>query len=174
MSLVYVLRCMNAKTNNFVYYVGRTDHFHDRMTSHFGGRGSQWTKEHKPYDVVYQKKSTDPFDEDLITLKYMERHGIDNVRGGSFSSPNLYPSTIRFISRMLANATGKSYHCKPELHFNPKFNDSNQNFPENHFKIWTKEDKKTLKEETEKGTSVEEIAKMLKRSIRAIRMRSDK
>lgn len=165
MSIVYVLRCINAKSNRHVYYVGRTDHFRDRMTSHYGGRGSQWTKQHKPQDVIFLKKSTDLYDEDLITLKYMEKHGIENVRGGSFSNPKLFSSQLRVISRMLANATGKSFYCKPILHYNP-----NQEYPENHYKVWTKEDKDKLGIETDKGTTVEEIAQMLKRTIRAVNM----
>lgn len=173
MSLVYVLRCIDVASNKPVYYVGRTNHFRDRMTSHFGGRGSQWTKRYPPQEVIYQKMCTDPYDEDLITLRYMERHGIENVRGGSFSNPKLFPSQLYVISRMIANATGKSFYCKPNLHYNPNFS-QNQEYPENHYKVWTKEDKETFKEETAKGTMVEEIAKLLKRTVKAVEMRLQK
>lgn len=172
MSIVYVLRCINPTTSQPKFYIGRTDHFHDRMTSHFGGRGSQWTKLYKPQDVVYQKKSTDPFEEDILTLKYMEKHGIENVRGGSFANPKLFPSQLFVISRMLLNATGKSFYCKPEMHFNPNFD--HKKYPENHYKTWTTEEKEKLQEEKEKGTQVEEIARILKRTTKSVIMQMEK
>ena len=166
MSLVYVIRCAGDK-----FYVGKTNCYHERMTSHFGGRGSQWTKLHKPIEAIYTKQNAGEFDEDMITLKYMARYGIENVRGGSFANPKLFPSQLWVISRMLATATGKSFHCSPTFHFNP---DNKKTFPENHYKSWTPEEKGKLNEEVNKGSTIDEIAQILKRTSRAIKMRLEK
>lgn len=43
----------------------------------------------------------DSFDEDKYTLKYMEKEGIDNVRGGSFSQIELSDEQIKLINQMI-------------------------------------------------------------------------
>lgn len=76
---VYVLRCQDD-----TFYVGITYHFNFRMSQHWSGNGSRWTKLHPPLDVhevIYPAKTED---ENNKTLELIERYGRDKVRGGSY------------------------------------------------------------------------------------------
>jgi predicted GIY-YIG superfamily endonuclease len=76
---VYVLRLINDK-----YYIGYTEHYCDRMHSHFSGQGSEWTKENKPVAIhkVYNNVNLS-FENDL-TKMYMIIFGYSIVRGGDY------------------------------------------------------------------------------------------
>lgn len=76
MSTIYILKCQGNK-----YYVGKTDDPEDRISQHFSGFGSEWTKRHPPQRVLEVIEGCDEFDEDKYTLKSMQKYGIDNVRG---------------------------------------------------------------------------------------------
>lgn len=43
----YVLSLENGN-----YYVGITNNFNERINQHLSGKGSSWTKKHKPIDVI--------------------------------------------------------------------------------------------------------------------------
>lgn len=55
-----------------------------RLESHFISNGSSWTKKYIPIKVIELIPDCDDYDEDKYTLKYMQKYGINNVRGGSF------------------------------------------------------------------------------------------
>ena len=78
---IYILLCNNNK-----YYVGKTkNNINKRLTQHFNGTGSLWTKKYKPIELIEEINNCDEFDEDKYVKKYMSIYGIDNVRGGSYS-----------------------------------------------------------------------------------------
>jgi hypothetical protein len=79
MLYIYVL-----ELTKYNYYVGKTTNHDFRLESHFDANGSAWTKKFKPLKVIELIDGCDSFDEDKYTLKYMEKYGINNVRGGSF------------------------------------------------------------------------------------------
>ena len=89
----------------------------------------------------------------------MKKYGIQNVRGGSFTSPVLQISEINIVQKMLKTATGKSYYCKYLL---PEY------YPENHYKNWSKEEDQIIIDEWKKHKSIDKIAKLLKRSNNAV------
>ena len=75
---VYVLRLEHGK-----YYVGKTQNKNARLLSHFAGIGSAWTQKYHPIAVDVLYPNCDAFDEDKYTKIYMQRRGIEHVRGGA-------------------------------------------------------------------------------------------
>lgn len=113
MVTIYVLRLAKGK-----YYVGRTTRLAFRLNDHWAkGGGSVWTKMYPPKEVEALYPGCDVFDEDKITLKYMSKHGITNVRGGSFCQSKLPPDTRGVLERMLQGASDKCYNCGETGHF---------------------------------------------------------
>ena len=108
MVFIYVL-----KLNDDKYYVGKTNDLRSRVTQHFDGNGSYWTKKYKPLDMIEIIKDVDDFAEDATVLRYMSKYGIDNVRGGSFSQEINYDIVLTLIR----GATGKCFKCGSDQHF---------------------------------------------------------
>jgi len=99
------------------YYIGKTNDPDIRLDSHFNSNGSEWTKIYKPIKVYELISNCDSYDEDKYTLKYMEKEGIDNVRGGSFSQIKLSDEQIKLINQMLKGASDKCFNCGKSGHF---------------------------------------------------------
>lgn len=112
MTHIYILQLVDNK-----YYIGRTANPNIRLEQHFKSNGSRWTKKYKPIKVIDLISNADIFDEDKYTLKYMNLYGIDNVRGGSFSSIKLSNQNIKIIEKMLNNANDKCFLCHESGHF---------------------------------------------------------
>jgi hypothetical protein len=90
-NVMYVLKCQHGK-----FYVGRCvpRHLHARLMAHRMGRGSKWTQLHPAICIERARESWDPLDEDVEVLALMRRHGIEQVRGGSFVFPVLDSATL--------------------------------------------------------------------------------
>ena len=99
------------------YYIGKTNNPDIRLDSHFNSYGSEWTKIYKPIKVYELISDCDSYDEDKYTLKYMEKEGIDNVRGGSFSQIKLSDEQIKLINQMIKGASDKCFNCGESGHF---------------------------------------------------------
>lgn len=99
------------------YYIGKTNNPDIRLDSHFNSNGSEWTKIYKPIKVYELISNCDSYDEDKYTLKYMEKEGIDNVRGGSFSQIKLSDEQIKLINQMIKGASDKCFNCGKSGHF---------------------------------------------------------
>ena len=82
------------------YYIGKTNYPDIRLDYHFNLDGSEWTKIYKPIKVYEVISNCDSYDEDKYTLKYMEKEGINNVRGGSFSQIELSDEQIKLINQL--------------------------------------------------------------------------
>jgi predicted GIY-YIG superfamily endonuclease len=92
-SLVYCLVLENGK-----YYVGTSAQLNQRLSSHWEGNGSRWTKIHKPikiYSVCLGNRNT----ERRVTLEIMAKFGWKNVRGGPWCKPMMHrpPSDLDAI-----------------------------------------------------------------------------
>ena len=109
---IYVLELANQK-----YYVGKTTNPDIRIDTHFAKGGSVWVQIYKPIKVLEIISECDNFDEDKYTLKYMDKFGINNVRGGSFCEIKLTQDNLTTISKMLAASTDKCYVCGLSGHF---------------------------------------------------------
>lgn len=112
MVYVYILKLLNDK-----YYIGKSDNPEIRIENHMALNGSSWTKLYKPINVIEIIPNCDDYDEDKYTLKYMEKYGVENVRGGSFCEVNLSKENITTINKMLNGSNNRCYKCNKSGHF---------------------------------------------------------
>ena len=115
MVYIYTLLLENGK-----YYIGKTKNPSFRIEEHFNSTGSTWTKLYKPVEVIEIKPDCDEYDEDKITLQYMNKYGVDNVRGGTFISLELDNNTLNTIKRMLNGANDNCFICGQKGHFSSR------------------------------------------------------
>ena len=92
----YFKAMLSAKKNNlssFNYngkkYVGKTNNVDRRMVQHFKGNGAQVTKKFKPIEGEVIDSCNGYFSNNIEqkhTEKYINKHGYNNVRGGSYTN----------------------------------------------------------------------------------------
>jgi predicted GIY-YIG superfamily endonuclease len=108
--VIYVLRCQPGDK----YYVGKTTKAVElRMIEH----ATAWTTKHPPMEIVCTHEQTSPFDEDKYVKEYMIKYGIDNVRGGTYSSVALSPAVRKMIQGEMDTATDACFRCHRKGHF---------------------------------------------------------
>ena len=112
MVFIYALQLEEEK-----YYIGKTNNPYFRLDNHFNSNGSEWTKKYKPLLVFELIPNCDDYDEDKYTIKYMEKYGINNVRGGSFCKIKLCNNNIITLNQMIKGSTDKCYICGKDDHF---------------------------------------------------------
>jgi hypothetical protein len=112
MVCIYVLKLQNEK-----YYVGKTSNPQFRIESHFKNEGSEWTKKYKAISIVEIIANCDDYDEEKYTMIYMDKYGIDNVRGGSYTSICLDQNTISHIEKISKSTQNKCFNCGKSGHF---------------------------------------------------------
>lgn len=84
---IYVLQLADG-----CYYVGQSATPAKRIKKHFAGKGSAWTRLHRPLHVVRQytfaaaSYREAEHEENRRVLELVAIHGWQNVRGGFFSS----------------------------------------------------------------------------------------
>lgn len=109
---IYVLRLHFGK-----YYVGKTDHLHERLEAHIGGYGCEYTKRYHVKKVIEIFETEDPFDEDKITKKYMSKYGIKNVRGGSYTQFELKEEEIKVLEKEIQHGKNLCFQCGKKGHY---------------------------------------------------------
>lgn len=114
MSKVYVLELSDNK-----FYVGKTNDVDRRFQEHMNGYnvGSAWTRKYKPISIKERINDCDCLDEDKITVKYMMKYGISNVRGGPYVSVTLSPEIIDHITMRIRMASDLCSNCGSSEHF---------------------------------------------------------
>tara|TARA_B110000967_G_scaffold202195_1_gene240627 strand:+ start:400 stop:942 length:543 start_codon:yes stop_codon:yes gene_type:complete len=113
-SRVYVLSLQNNK-----YYVGESINPKKRILDHFNGNGGGWTSMYKP-ETTCRPLSEPQWElwELTETLKRMNEHGIDNVRGSLFSNPNPLTNIEKVMAAQLFNElNGSCRGCGGSGHF---------------------------------------------------------
>ena len=114
MVFIYVLKCQKNK-----FYVGKTENPNYRLESHFSEGGSSWTKKYKPIQLYQLVPDQNDHDEQRITQEYMEKYGIDNVRGGPWCKIDISDS-IKSIEHILNSSSDRCYNCGSTGHFTNK------------------------------------------------------
>ena len=112
MVFIYILQLEKGK-----YYIGKTNNPQFRLETHFNLNGSEWTKIYKPLKVLEIKPNCDDYDEDKYTRIYMDKYGINNVRGGSFVSVKLSKSQKDILHQMSNGTNDKCFICGKGGHF---------------------------------------------------------
>ena len=105
MVAIYVLKLSRGK-----YYVGMTRKNVSRVWQHIDGKGAAWTKKYPPLknnEVQYLQEGLKESDEDRITLEYMDKYGISNVRGGSWCMVRMPRATRSELKRKIASTKSK-------------------------------------------------------------------
>lgn len=103
---VYILKLEHGK-----YYVGRTNDVQKRVEDHKAGRGSEWTRKYKMLSLIRYEKVDSPFYEDMWVKEMMHKHGINNVRGGSYSQIWLPKNQYMCLQQELNGAMDKCFQC---------------------------------------------------------------
>jgi len=110
----YVLKLQSEK-----WYVGFTERGFDRIQDHIGKKGAAWTKKYRlvkpipwlitiPGKTEATSKNKPNSDEDKLTLKWMEKYGIENVRGGSWYRVKMYPKPFRELELLISKTKTKT------------------------------------------------------------------
>ena len=110
---IYILECEGGR-----WYVGKSKNVQSRIKQHFNGQGAAWTKKYKPLKhkkprIIHNCRA---FDEDVYTKEYMQKHGIDNVRGGSYCEINLKAKIRKVLEKELRTVQNECYHCHQPGH----------------------------------------------------------
>lgn len=111
MVFIYILQLKDNK-----WYIGKTESSKFRIDTHFDSKGSSFTKKYPPEEIYQIIPECDKYDEDKYVKKYMEKYGIDNVRGGSYSRLELTEEEKKYIQKELWGANDLCFICG-EDHF---------------------------------------------------------
>lgn len=110
--IIYILKLESNK-----YYVGRTVNINFRLDQHFNTAGSYWTMKYKPIEILKLIPNANSFDEDKYTFIMMAKHGIDNVRGGSFTRITLPVTEKMLLQKIINNAIDICFNCHIMDHY---------------------------------------------------------
>jgi hypothetical protein len=111
MLTIYVLELEDG-----CFYVGKTRNSKGRIQAHFQGTASSWTSLHKPLRVLSEEQTISEM-EDATVLRLMALHGIDKVRGGTFSRVELDETERMFLTKMLRMNSDCCVLCGATNHF---------------------------------------------------------
>lgn len=109
---IYVLECNDNK-----YYVGKSLNLNRRLKEHFNGIGSGWTRKYPPIQIDKIINKCNVYDEDKYTLMYMNKYGIENVRGGSYCRIVLPDYQLRSLTDQLNHIRNLCFYCGDVDHF---------------------------------------------------------
>ena len=109
---IYILRLVEKN-----WYIGRSKNIEKRFTQHLKGEGSEWTKKYPPIKIFESIPNSDPFDEDKYVKIYMNKYGIDKVRGGTYCQLELTKSQIYHLRNEIRMANDLCMRCGRNNHF---------------------------------------------------------
>lgn len=110
MVFIYILQLEQGK-----YYICKRNSI-SKFENNFRINGCEWTNIYKPIRILQIIPNCNNYDVDIYTKLYMYIYGIDNVRGGIYSSVNL--DSITKINLMQANNSNKRcFKCGLQGHF---------------------------------------------------------
>ena len=105
-SYIYILELDNNK-----YYIGTSTDPQKHIDAHFNSQGPAWTIMNKPIKVL--AIIPDCSDVYKYTKIYMKKYGIENVRGGTFSSIVLDEQAMKTLEKLKKNSRSiyKRFFC---------------------------------------------------------------
>ena len=106
MVFIYVLQLKENK-----WYIGKTETSKFRIDTHFDSAGSEFTKKYPPQEIYQIIPECDKYDEDKYVKKYMDKYGIDNVRGGTYCRLELTSNEKEMIQKELWGANDLCFLC---------------------------------------------------------------
>ena len=106
MVFIYVLQLKENK-----WYIGKTETSKFRIDTHFDSAGSEFTKKYPPQEIYQIIPECDKYDEDKYVKKYMDKYGIDNVRGGTYCRLELTSNEKNVIQKELWGANDLCFLC---------------------------------------------------------------
>jgi predicted GIY-YIG superfamily endonuclease/ribosomal protein S14 len=109
---IYILKLQQGK-----FYVGKSQDPMGRYAEHLAGQGSAWTRRYKPVGVEKILENASPFDEDKLVKEMMAKHGIENVRGGSYVAEELDEIQEEALLREIWGAQDRCTACGRHGHF---------------------------------------------------------
>lgn len=100
------------------YYVGKTCDVARRLNEHKSGTGSEWTRRYADtLQLLTFEESTGEFAEDNQVKSLMKIHGIDNVRGGTYSQVVLTTAQRDALEAELTHAADACFICGGKGHY---------------------------------------------------------
>ena len=102
------------------YYIGRSSNVFARFETHKSGKGPSWTQKYKPLGIAEVRTCAASTDEDSLTKEYMIKHGVENVRGGSYTAVVLDDASLDVLVREIRTAQQLCMRCGRDNHFASK------------------------------------------------------
>ncbi len=99
------------------YYIGRTQDLGRRILKHQEGNASKWTAKHRFVCCVECWACRSELDEDFRTKQYMQKYGIERVRGGSYTSIKLSPVQTQILETEMKSARNECFNCGELGHY---------------------------------------------------------
>ena len=109
---IYILKLILNK-----FYVGKSQNPEKRFFEHQLGLASLWTAKYEPIKILKIIPKASPFDEDRYVKEYMYKHGIENVRGGSYVKEKLDYIEMYNLKKEIWCATNCCFRCGRKDHF---------------------------------------------------------
>ena len=131
MEQLYVLQLESGK-----YYVGKTASPSDRYKQHLAGTGAAWTKKFKPTRMIEVRTLKDAHDETNTTKDLMKKYGVDNVRGGAYTTVTLDDATKAVLEREFRSGNDKCFKCGLSGHFANRCPITIREEPEPEEEVW--------------------------------------
>lgn len=108
---LYVLKCENEK-----WYIGKSSRLIQRLEDHVNKIGAVWTTKYRPIKLMEIRTLQGEFHEDLVVKEYMKKYGMENVRGGTYSSIYLYDYQKKSIEMEMKHASNSCFKCGKQGH----------------------------------------------------------
>mgnify|MGYP000066429210 CR=1 FL=1 len=109
---VYILRLRQGR-----FYVGASFDVTSRYREHQNGHGTAFTRKFPPVCIVETRPCVTGFEEDMVVKEMMKTHGIDNVRGGTYSACQLSDSQIQALQTEIWGASNRCFRCGSTTHW---------------------------------------------------------
>lgn len=95
--LIYIVQCSKNK-----YFVGSSNMTQNAYLNHLKELvPNDWLKTYTPIKIINKHQANYVNDEDLITIQSINKYGLNNVRGGSFSDFELTDVMVDIINKQL-------------------------------------------------------------------------